>query len=262
MSQPPSIPGPEALLENKGCRSLRAIFAPREDLRLASAPIEVLRPTQITVGFREVAEKRRRWRAAMNAVQLQALPRRIVPVVIGPSVKLYALDRHHWICAFAAEGVRDASVLALDDLAHLEEAKFWTILESRGWCHPYDALGRRRAWAEMPTSMAQLMDDPFRSLAGALGRRLREAPRAVQRGRLGYASASPYPAEPGRTQLRRCAPGGAPPVERPLRRRAPAASGRLPHGAGDAPRNGNLIAPVRYPRPPTWRRSANKEDKR
>jgi hypothetical protein len=61
-------------------------------------------------------------------------------------------------------------VLALDDLAHLEEAKFWTILESRGWCHPYDALGRRRAWAEMPTSMAQLMDDPFRSLASALRR--------------------------------------------------------------------------------------------
>lgn len=170
MSHPPSILGPETPRNNEGPLSLRAIFASCADFGPASARIEALNPTQMTVGFREVAEKRKRWRAGTTAVQPPALPRRTVPVVIGPSAKLYALDRHHWICAFAAEGVRDVSVLALEDLAHLEEVNFWTILESRGWCHPYDALGRRRAWAEMPTSMAQLMDDPFRSLASALRR--------------------------------------------------------------------------------------------
>jgi hypothetical protein len=170
MPRPPSFARPEMPPENERHRSPRAVFAPREDLGPPTASIGALRPTQMTVGYREVAGKRDRWRPAVTAMQPLAPPRWTVPVVVGPSAKLYALDRHHWMCALAAEGVSDVPVIAIEDLAHLDEANFWSILENRNWCHPYDTLGRRRPWKEMPTSMAQLMDDPFRSLASALRR--------------------------------------------------------------------------------------------
>jgi hypothetical protein len=48
--------------------------------------------------------------------------------------------------------------------------KFWTTLESRGWTHPFDDEGRRRPYDNIPTSVDDLIDDPFRSLAGAVKR--------------------------------------------------------------------------------------------
>ena len=36
--------------------------------------------------------------------------------------------------------------------------------------HPFDARGERRDYADLPKSVSGLVDDPFRSLAGALRR--------------------------------------------------------------------------------------------
>jgi hypothetical protein len=36
--------------------------------------------------------------------------------------------------------------------------------------HPFDAKGRRREYADIPRSIVDLVDDPFRSLAGELRR--------------------------------------------------------------------------------------------
>ena len=44
------------------------------------------------------------------------------------------------------------------------------MLNHRGWCHPYDDEGRRRDFGAIPSSIAKLTDDPFRSLAGELRR--------------------------------------------------------------------------------------------
>ena len=40
--------------------------------------------------------------------------------------------------------------------------------DTRGWCHPYDQRGGRCGFADIPKSVADLRDDPFRSLAGEL----------------------------------------------------------------------------------------------
>ncbi|WP_447954020.1 ParB-like protein [Sphingopyxis chilensis] len=132
--------------------------------------IERLHPTQFTVGYREVAEKRRRWRDASPARRQAALGRRKVPVIVGPDGVLYALDRHHWLCALEAEGVEAAPIEISADLRHLDIVTFWLELESRGWCHPYDSEGIRRDSRDIPASIAGLQDDPFRSLASALRR--------------------------------------------------------------------------------------------
>jgi hypothetical protein len=43
-------------------------------------------------------------------------------------------------------------------------------MDNRNWMHPYDAEGVRRPYRDIPKSVADLIDDPFRSLAGELRR--------------------------------------------------------------------------------------------
>jgi hypothetical protein len=132
-----------------------------------NAAIRKIHPTQMTVGYREVARKRWRWRDA-DVTGKQDIHQRCVPVVLGPDASCYALDRHHWLCALTAEGVEDVPVVVVADLRDMDQATMWSELDRRGWCHPYDARGQRQNHCEIPASIAGLQDDPFRSLARAL----------------------------------------------------------------------------------------------
>jgi hypothetical protein len=129
-----------------------------------------VRPTQATVGFKEIMAKRRRCRAAFAAGRSVLPQRQGVPIVIGPEGNAYVLDRHHAVCALLAEGVIAVRVVTLDDLSRLSPEAFWSTLDARGWCHPYDADGRLLTYDQIPTSLSKLGDDPYRSLASALRR--------------------------------------------------------------------------------------------
>jgi hypothetical protein len=137
---------------------------------LHPVPIEELRPTQMTVGFREVAEKRREWRDRPADKAGQYLGRHMVPVVLGPKGKPYLVDHHHLALALLEEKQEEVLVSVLTDLSALTKASFWTYLDNRAWCHPYDAVGRRRDFEAIPKTVAGLADDPYRSLAGELRR--------------------------------------------------------------------------------------------
>jgi hypothetical protein len=126
-----------------------------------------LRPTQFAIGSREVAEKRRKieergiWPADIHSG---------FPVVLGPDGKAYLLDRHHYATALCRIGAKRVRINVVDDLSHLDLAKFWATLEQRSWVRPIDRLGMRRPFDHMPRHVLSLEDDPFRSLAGALRR--------------------------------------------------------------------------------------------
>jgi hypothetical protein len=47
---------------------------------------------------------------------------------------------------------------------------FKTFMDNRNWFRPFDAKGRRRAISQIPKHVDQLIDDPYRSLAGELRR--------------------------------------------------------------------------------------------
>lgn len=132
--------------------------------------IEELRPTQMTVGAREVAIKRREWRQAKDAKRDQILGRHAVPTVLGPKGRFYVVDHHHLARALLDEGEKRLQVYILADLSHVEKAAFWTVLDNSGWCHAYDHKGRRCELSDIPKSLADMKDDPYRSLAGQLRR--------------------------------------------------------------------------------------------
>jgi hypothetical protein len=56
------------------------------------------------------------------------------------------------------------------DLRARDRDAFWVVLDHRGWVHPYDDNGERRGFGAIPKSVGELLDDPFRSLAGELRR--------------------------------------------------------------------------------------------
>jgi hypothetical protein len=136
---------------------------------LKPVTIADLRPTQITVGMREVAERRERWRA-LKKNNAEFLGRHMIPVVLGPKDRHYIIDHHHLARALHDEGVEWVFVTIMMDLKLLELDAFWVVLDNRGWMYPFDAKGRRCAYTDIPKSVGGLTDDPFRSLAGKLRR--------------------------------------------------------------------------------------------
>jgi hypothetical protein len=138
--------------------------------RLTPIAILDLRPTQITVGMREVAAKRERWREESNKKKPEFLGKHLIPVVLGPRDRHYIIDHHHLARALHDEGVENISVTVVADLGKLDPDAFWFVLDNHNWMHPFDQEGRRRGHADLPKSVKDLIDDPFRSLAGELRR--------------------------------------------------------------------------------------------
>src|SRR5260370_1737091 len=131
-------------------------------------PIKELRPTQITVGMREVVAKRARWREQGTKKGAEFLGKHMIPVVLGPKDRHFIVDHHHLARALHDEVVKDVLLTVLAHLSKLEPDAFWFVLENRNWMHAFDDKGRRRSHAEIPKSGSDLVDDPFRSLAGEL----------------------------------------------------------------------------------------------
>jgi hypothetical protein len=137
---------------------------------LHPVPIGDLRPTQITVGMREVVEKRQRWREHKGKKRSEFLGKHMIPVILGPKERPYVIDHHHLARALFDEGTKNVLITVMADLKALEPEAFWVVLDHRGWVHPYDENGQRRGFRAIPKSVSDLLDDPFRSLAGELRR--------------------------------------------------------------------------------------------
>ena len=129
-----------------------------------------LRPTQFTVGMREVKAKRKRWREESRKKGEEFLGKHMIPVILGPKGRHYVIDHHHLARALHDEGVKEVAVTVIANLSKLDRDSFWFVMDNRDWTHPFDADGRRRPYSGLPKSVDKLIDDPFRSLAGELRR--------------------------------------------------------------------------------------------
>jgi hypothetical protein len=133
-------------------------------------PIADLVPTQVTVGMREVDIKRRRWQERPRSEAADYINRHRLPIILGPHARPYLIDRHHLALALQCEGIRQLPVTIVANMSALGFEEFWATLEDYKWTHPFDDEGRRCSYDDMPPSVDRLIDDPYRSLAGALKR--------------------------------------------------------------------------------------------
>jgi hypothetical protein len=58
----------------------------------------------------------------------------------------------------------------IGDLTMVGKDAFWGVMDNKRWVYPYDAKGERRPFKDLPKTIEDLKDDPFRSLAGELRR--------------------------------------------------------------------------------------------
>jgi len=137
---------------------------------LITVAIDDLRPTQITVGIREVNAKRKHWRDLAAKESGVFLGKHMIPVVLGPKGRNYVVDHHHLARALHEEGVKEVAVTHIANLSKLDQDAFWTVMDNRSWMHPFDSNGERHHYKDIPKRVADLVDDPFRSLAGELRR--------------------------------------------------------------------------------------------
>jgi hypothetical protein len=122
----------------------------------------------MTVGMREVKEKRKRWKELSGEKGGEFLGKHMIPVILGPKERHYVIDHHHLGLALIEEKVKDILVNVVANLSALTQDAFWIFLDNRAWMHPFDAEGQRRTYADIPKALTDLADDPFRSLAGEL----------------------------------------------------------------------------------------------
>ena len=145
------------------------MVAVREPI-LHPVAITDLRPTQITLGMHEVEAKRKAWRAKGIDKAADFLGRNMIPVILGPKDRYYVIDHHHLARALHEEQVEHVLISVVANLKRLDPDSFWFVLDNRSWMHPFDEQGRRRGYEDIPKSVTEMIDDPFRSLAGALRR--------------------------------------------------------------------------------------------
>jgi hypothetical protein len=140
---------------------------------LCSVEIVKVRPTQFTVGKWEV-DRRVEHIAQLKPKKLQEyLDEHKAAIIIGPQDAPYLIDGHHLCCALMKSKVRstvDAKVAA--NLRNLAPAEFWAAMKKNGWVYLYDEKGRGPLEpGRLPKTVADLADDPYRSLAWAVRER-------------------------------------------------------------------------------------------
>jgi hypothetical protein len=133
--------------------------------KLHEVEIHGLRPTQITIGLIEVADKKAKLEALKKRAQQELLEAHPIPAVWGPDGRLYITDHHHLARAADEAGVDSGFFCVEDDFSKVPIAQFWPKMSAARWAHPIDEEGKRRPFTEIPTHLKELRDDPYRSLA-------------------------------------------------------------------------------------------------
>ncbi len=134
--------------------------------QLSLAAVSNLHPAQMALGYREVAYRVQQFNA-MTPAELDAyLQEHFLPIVIGPDRLPYMVDHHHRARAIQLTGLRETVyVKGLENCQDWTEAEFWQLMKQQAWVYLYDKNGEPVEPNAIPSGLAQLQDDQYRSLA-------------------------------------------------------------------------------------------------
>jgi len=90
------------------------------------------------------------------------------PVIIGPGGIFYVTDHHHLARALYQVGASTTYCTIVDNLSDAKVDDFWKHLKENNEVYLEDQNGNPIKPDDLPTSVKDLRNDPFRSLAGAV----------------------------------------------------------------------------------------------
>lgn len=126
-----------------------------------------LHPTQLSLGWREVADKRKAFDAKSPAEVIAYLKDKDIPVVIGPGGVPYLTDGHHTLRALLESKAPDKTAYGhvLANWSALAPGEFWSRMAANNYSYLKDAAGRPQPPAALPPDLRGLQLDPYRGLA-------------------------------------------------------------------------------------------------
>src|SRR6478609_3163769 len=126
-----------------------------------------LRPTQSVVGLYEVRHKIRQLQSIAHDHKGLNDYKRInpAPAVRAYNGHLYIIDHHHLAVALHHMKQQDIYVKVIKDYSNLSKNDFITRVQKHKWVYLKDQDGKDITFEQLPTSIAQLKNDPYRSLA-------------------------------------------------------------------------------------------------
>jgi hypothetical protein len=143
-------------------------FAQAEAGTRIEAPILKLRPTQFNLGMIEVRSRADKMRRMPRAELQSCIDGHPAPVAVGPGGAFYIFDRHHFARALLEIGETRMVAVIKADWSGLSEDEFWRRMSERQWVWLYDEGRGPLRPSELPGTVAEMTDDPYRSLARAV----------------------------------------------------------------------------------------------
>ena len=148
----------------------KAIPGPGKANTLMEVSVGNLRPTQWCVGLAEVRARQNDFATETRRERLDYLHGKPVPLVRGSSGDLWMVDRHHRLRALLEidpQATTPGYLIA--DQVGTDLQDVLAFLQGQGWLYLYDGRGcGPRAAADLPPSLLELEDDPYRSLVWKL----------------------------------------------------------------------------------------------
>jgi hypothetical protein len=132
-----------------------------------SCDVRTLRPLQGAVGMEEVRDKADKIKAKPGK-ECRKLASDPIKVVRGPGGALFITDHHHGADAWRFAERPFALCEIADRAPPSSEAQFWSDLTKDHLVRLADADGKSISPEQLPSDLAQLSDDPYRSLAWRL----------------------------------------------------------------------------------------------
>ena len=133
-----------------------------------------LHPTQASVGMAEVRIKAEKLKDEIQRQSEHDFLKYLVkhnkeePVIIGPGGIFYITDHHHLARALYEVGASTTYCNIVDNLSDAKAEDFWKHLKDNNEVYLEDQNGNPIKPNDLPTSVKNLKNDPFRSLAGAV----------------------------------------------------------------------------------------------
>jgi hypothetical protein len=132
-----------------------------------SCDVRTLRPLQGAVGMEEVRDKAQKIRDKPGKA-CRKLASDPIKVVRGRGGALFITDHHHGADAWRLAERPFALCEIVDRAPPSSEAQFWSDLKNDRLVRLADADGNSISPEQLPSDLAQLPDDPYRSLAWRL----------------------------------------------------------------------------------------------
>ena len=131
-----------------------------------------LHPTQMSVGMIEVHSKKKKFEE-MSGDDLKSFKKENPePAVIGAKGQLFITDHHHLALALLKAGEKKTSCKILANLSRYQDHAFWDYMNHQHYVYLKDENGqttrhgRPLTYDDLPKTVEDLQDDPYRSLAG------------------------------------------------------------------------------------------------